>query len=112
MTYVEQPPSPAALADASTDADAIEEDKCAAWGPQHGECCRDRGHKDGAWDQGLHVTYDNDHYQSWPVGWRPLGYWAKAVVAEYRRVDKKAVLTATDLYDLSVAILRLERALK
>jgi hypothetical protein len=110
--YRTKPADPAALADASTDADDIEEDKCGAWGPHNGECCRDRGHKDGAWDQRLHVTYDNDHYQPWPVGWRPLGHWAKAVVTEYRLIESMDVTTAEQRHDLSVAILRLARALK
>lgn len=108
MTYQETPPDPAALADASTDADAIEEDKCAAWGPHEGECCRDRGHRDGAWDQGVHVTYDHDRYQDWPVGWQPMGVYARAVVEAYRKIQEK---DNTVPYALAAAILAMEKAL-
>jgi hypothetical protein len=113
MTYEEKPADPAALADASTDADAIEDDKCAAWGPQQGECCRDRGHRDGAWAQNLHVTFDHDHYQSWFVGWRPVSYYAKAVVDEYVKFEEHLGMGNKDLsLDLLSAIRALQMALQ
>lgn len=54
------------------DAEGGEEDgepQCRAYGPT-GECCRVLGHLDGAWPINKHVTFDNDHYEDWSVGWR------------------------------------------
>lgn len=66
-----------ALMDASVDADDIENNRCGAYGHDDrgygNECCRDRGHTDNAYAQGLHVSFDSDHYQAWPVGWRTSG---------------------------------------
>lgn len=62
----------AALADTDPNADTWgdnDKPQCGAWGP-HGECHRKAGHLDGAWAINLHVTFDRDHYDDWPVGWR------------------------------------------
>jgi len=69
-----------ALLDAGTDPDDIEEDRCGARGPHGDECCRDRGHREDAWAQNLHVSYDSDRYRSWPVGWRSLSERITAVL--------------------------------
>lgn len=46
-----------------------EDYRCEAYGPG-GECCRDLGHTDTSYRQGIHVSYDTDHYKDWPIGWR------------------------------------------
>jgi hypothetical protein len=54
--------------------------RCKAVGPTGGECCRDGGHLDGAYPMRVHVTFANDRYEDWPVGWRPAGERIKAIL--------------------------------
>lgn len=57
--------------------DRFDSPRCGAYGP-YGECHRAAGHYDN--DCGasyadilLHITYDNDRFQSWPVSWKSAG---------------------------------------
>ena len=59
-------------ADPNADENADGEMLCDAYGP-YGSCCRVRGHRDGAWMPMMHVTYERDKYDEWPVGWKSPG---------------------------------------
>lgn len=77
----------AALADADPAADWHDEEweeprrrYCWANGP-YGECVRAAGHLDCEdWPIDKHVTFDRDHYDDWPVGWRSPNERVKTVV--------------------------------
>jgi hypothetical protein len=69
----------AAIADAmlSGSPDPRKRSRCDAVGPGGG-CARDFGHiedEQSSRDRSIHWSWDTDHYESWPVGWRDDSYW-------------------------------------
>lgn len=58
---------------------------CGAIGPG-GECIRAYGHTDTnfGWQNkakygNVHVSYDSDHYEEWPVGWRDAEFHVRSL---------------------------------